>query len=70
MRTFSCTTYDHVDPERRDVKSTKYYYIGYGSNMFEYRHYDITFDEDVSYNDKEKKDSQTTNQVGVEVELQ
>ena len=33
------------------------------------RHCDVTFDENVVYKDKEKKDSKTMKQVEVEVEL-
>ena len=84
LRTFGCTAYVHVDPEKRDklgAKTVKCYFIGYDSNMFGYkfwdgknrkflRHCDVTFDENVLYKDKEKINSKTTKQVGVELELQ
>ena len=37
LRTFCCTAYVHVDPEKRDkldAKVVKYYFIGYGSDLF------------------------------------
>ena len=71
LRTFRCTTYVCVDPEKSnklDAEPVKYYLIGYGSDMFGYkfwddknrkfmRHCDVTFDENVHYKDKEKKGS-------------
>ncbi|KAF3680275.1 putative disease resistance RPP13-like protein 1-like [Capsicum annuum] len=81
LRTFGCTAYVHVDPEKRlDAKAIKCYFIGYGSDMFEYRfwdernkkilrHCDMTFDENVLYKDREQKVQETTKQVGVELEL-
>ena len=67
--------------DKLDAEVVKCYFIGYGSDMFEYkfwddknqkvlRHCDMNFDENVMYKDKEKKGSRTTKQVGVEVELQ
>ena len=64
-----------------DAKAVKCYFIGYGSNMFGnrfwddknrkiLRHYDVTFDENVLYKNKEKINSKTTKQVGVELEWQ
>ena len=58
LRTFCCTAYVHVDPEKRDkldAKAVKCYFIGYGSYLFGYRfwddknrkilrHCDVTFD--------------------------
>ena len=84
MRTFGCTAYVHVDPEKRDKldsKAVKCYFIGYGSDLFCYRfwydknrkimrHCDVTFDESVLYKDKEQKVLEITKQVGVEVELE
>ena len=84
LRTFGCTAYVHVDPEKRDkldAKAVKCYFIGYGSDMFGYRfwdeknmkilrHCDVTFDENVMYKDREKINSETTKQVGVELEWQ
>ena len=43
LRTFSCTAYVHVDPEKRDkldAKAVKCYFIGYGSDLFGYRFWD------------------------------
>ena len=40
MKTSGCTAYVHVDLEnwdKLDVKAMKYYFIGYGSDMFQYR---------------------------------
>ena len=37
LRTFGCTTYVHVDPEKRDkldAKAVKCYFIGYDSDLF------------------------------------
>lgn len=59
LRTFGCTAYVHVDPEKRDkldAKAVKCYFIGYGSDLFGYRFWDdknrkilrqsdVTFDE-------------------------
>ena len=59
LRTFGCTAYVHVDPEKRDkldAKAVKCYFIGYGSDLFGYRfwdeknrkilrHCDVIFDE-------------------------
>ena len=81
LRTFGCTAYVHVDPEKRDkldAKVVKCYFIGYGSDLFGYRfwddknkkiqrHCDVTFDESVLYKDREKKVLEITKQVGVEV---
>ncbi|PHU16748.1 hypothetical protein BC332_12443 [Capsicum chinense] len=83
LRTFGCTAYAHVDPEKRDkldAKAIKCYFIGYGSDMFWYRfwddrnkkilrHCDVTFDENILYKDREQKIQETTKQVGVELEL-
>ncbi|PHT80800.1 hypothetical protein T459_13815 [Capsicum annuum] len=83
LRTFGCNAYAHVDPEKRDkldTKAIKFYFIGYGSDMFGYRfwddrnkkilrHCDVTFDENVLYKDREQKIQETTKQVGVELEL-
>ena len=58
LRTFGCTTYFHVDFEKRDkldAKVVKCYFIGYDFDMFGYkfwddknrkilRHCDVTFD--------------------------
>ena len=80
MRTFGCTAYVHVDPEKRDkldAKAVKCYFIGYGSDLFGYRfwddknrkilrHCDVTFDESVLYKDREQKVLEITKQVGVE----
>ena len=84
LRTFGCTAYVHVDPEKRDkldAKAVKCYFIGYGSDLFGYRfwddknrkilrHCDVTFDESVLYKDREQKVLEITKQVGVEVELE
>ena len=84
MRTFCCTAYVHVNPEKRDkldAKAVKCYFIGYGSDLFGYRfwdeknrkilrHCDVTFDESVLYKDREQKVIEITKQVGVEVELE
>ena len=84
FRTIGCTSYVHVDPEKRDKfddKAVKCYFIGYGSDLFGYRfwddknrkilrHCDMTFDESVLYKDKEQKVVEITKQVGVEVELE
>ena len=84
LRTFGCTAYVHVYPEKRDkldAKAVKYYFIGYDSDLFGYRywddknrkilrHCDVTFDEFVLYKDREKKVLKITKQVGVEVELE
>ena len=84
LRTFGCTAYVHVDPEKRDkldVKAVKCYSIGYVSDLFCYRfwdyknrkilrHYDVRFDESVLYKDREQKVLEITKQVGVEVELE
>ena len=84
LRTFGCTAYVHVDPEKRDkldVKAVKCYFIGYGSNLLCYRfwydknikilrHCDVTFDESVMYKHREQKVLEITKQVGVEVELE
>ena len=83
LRTFGCTSYVHVDPEKRDkldAKTVKCYIIGYGAYLFGYRfwddknrkilrHCDMTFDESVLYKDKEQKVLEITKQVGVEVVL-
>ena len=67
LRTFDCTAYVHVDPEKRDkldAKAVKCYFIVYGSDLFGYRfwddknrkilrHCDVTFDESVLYKDRE-----------------
>ena len=64
-----------------DANAMKCYFIGYDSNMFGYKFldvknkkknwaYNVTFDKNVMYKDKDKKGSRTTNQLGVEVELQ
>ena len=67
LRTFGCTTYVHVDPEKRNklnVKAVKCYFIGYDSDLFGYRfrddknrnilrHRDVTFDESVLYKDRD-----------------
>ena len=84
LRTFGCTVYVHVILEKRDklnAKAVKCYFIGYDFDMFGYRfwddknrkilrHCDVTFDEKVLYKDKEKINSETTKQVGVELKLQ
>ena len=84
LRNFGCTPYIHVDSKKRDkldAKARKCYFIGYGSDIFGYRfwddknrkilrHCDVTFDENVLYNDKEKINSDTTKQAGVELEWQ
>ena len=84
LRTFSCTAYVHVDPEKKDkldAKAVKCYFIGYGFDLFGYRcwddknkkilrHCDVTFDEYVLYKDREQKVLEITKQVGVEVELE
>ena len=83
LRTFGCTAYVCVDPEKSDkldAEPVKCYLIGCDSDMFGYkfwdvknkrilRHCDVTFDENVMYKNKEKKGSGTTKQVAVEVEL-
>ena len=83
VRTFGCTAYVRVDLEKGDkldVEPVKFYLIGYDFDMFKYkfwddknrkilRYCDVTFDENVLYKDKKKKDSKTTKQVGVKVEL-
>ena len=83
LRTFGCTTYVRLDPKKSDklgAEPVKCYLISYYSDMFGYkfwddknrkvlRHCDVTFDGNVLYKDKEKKDSKTTKQVEVEVEL-
>ena len=72
-----------VDPEKSykfNIEPVECYLIGYDSDMFGYkfwdvknkrilRHYDMIFDENVLYKDKEKKCSKIMKQVGVEVEL-
>ena len=77
LRTFGCTAYVHVDTMKSvklDAEPVKCYFIGFGSNMIEYkfwdyknrkvmRYYDVAFNENVLYKDKEKKDSKTTKQV-------
>ena len=82
LRTFGCTAYVYVDPEKRDkldAKAVECYFISYDSNMFGYRFWDeknlkilrhcnVTFDENVMYKDKEKINFETTKQVGVELE--
>ena len=84
MRTFGCTAYVHVDPEKRDkfdAKSMKCYFIGYVSDLFGYRflddknrkilrHCDVKFDDSVLYKEREQKVLEITKQVGVEVELE
>ena len=43
LRTFGCTAYVYVDPEKRDkldAKAVKCYFIGYGSDLFGYRFWD------------------------------
>ena len=84
MRTFGCTSYVYVDPEKRnklDAKAVKCYFIGYGYDLFGYRfwddknrkilrHCDVKFDESVLYKDREQKVLEITKQVGVEVELE
>ena len=84
MRTFCCTAYVHVDPEKRDkldAKVVKCYFIGYGSDLFGYRfwddknrkilrHCDVTFEESAVYKDREQKVLEITMQVGAEVELE
>ena len=84
MRIFCCTTYVHVDPEKRDkldAKAVKCYFIGYGFDLFGYRFWndknrkilrycDVTFDESVLYKDREQKVLEITKQVGVEFELE
>ena len=43
LRTFGCTTYVHVDLEKRDkldAKDVKCYFIDYDSNIFQYRFWD------------------------------
>ena len=52
LRTFGCTSYVHVDPEKRDkldTKAVKCYFISYGYNLFCYRIWD----------EKEQKDPET-----------
>ena len=75
--------YIHVDPKKRDkldAKAVKCYFIGYDSDMFEskiwdnknrkiLRHCDVIFDENVICKDKEKINSETMKQVGVELQL-
>ena len=82
LRTFGCTTYVHVDLEKRDkldAKAVKCYFIGYDSDMFGYRfwddknrkiirHCDVTFDVHVLYKNKEKINFKTMKQVRVELE--
>ena len=84
LRTFGCTAYVHVDPEKRDkldAKAVKYYFIGYSSDLFGYmflddknrkilRFCDVTFDESILYKDREQKVLEITKQVGVEFELE
>ena len=84
MRTFGCTAYVNVDPEKRDkfdAKVVKCYFKVYGSDLFGYRfwddknrkilrHCDVTFDESVLYKDREQKVLEITKQVGVEGELE
>ena len=59
----------------------KCYFIGYGSDLFDYRfwdeknrkilrHCDVTFAEFVLYKDRGQKVLEITKQVGVEVELE
>ena len=83
LRTFVCTAYVRVYPEKSDkfdAEPVKCYLIGYDSDMFKYkswdvknkrilRHCGVTFDENVLYKDKENKGSRITKQVRVEVEL-
>ena len=43
LRTFGCTAYVHVDPEKSDklgAEPVKCYFIRYGSDMFEYKFWD------------------------------
>ena len=81
---FKGTAYVHLNPEKRDkldAKAVKCYFTGYDSDMFGYkfwndknrkilRHWDVTFDEKVLYEDKEKINFETMKQVGVELESQ
>ena len=69
MRNFGCTTYVHVDPEKRDkldAKAVKCYFICYDSDLFGYRfwddknrkilrHCDVTFDESVLYRTESRR---------------
>ena len=69
LSTFGCTAYVHVDQEKRDkldTKALKYYFIGYGCDLFGHkfwdfknrkilRHCDVTFDDSVFYKDREQK---------------
>ena len=69
LRTFGCTTYVRVDAKKSDkldVEPVMCCLIGYDSNMFGYkfwdvknkkipRHCDVTFDKNFLYKDKEKK---------------
>ena len=84
LRTFGCTSYVHVDQEKRDkldAKAVKCYFIVFGSDLFGYmfwddknrkilRHCDVTFAEFVLYKDRGQKVLEITKQVGVEVELE
>ena len=63
MRTFGCTAYVHVNPEKRDkldAKVVKCYFTAYDSDMSGYkfwddknrkilRHCDLTFDEKINF---------------------
>ena len=63
LRTFGCTAYVHVDAEKSDkldVEAVKCYFIGYGSDTFEYKFCGVTFDENFMYKDKENINSKTT----------
>ena len=84
MRIFCCTTYVHVDPDKRDkldAKAVKCYVVVYGSDLLCYRFWDdknrkilrqcdVTYDESVLYKEREHKVLEITEQVGVEVELE
>ena len=84
LRTFGCTAYVHVDPEKRDeldYKAVKCYFIGYGFDLFGYKFWDyknrkilrhcyVTFGESVLYKDRELKVLEIAKQAGVKVELE
>ena len=83
LRTFGCTAYVRVNlkkSDKLDAEVVKCYFIGYSYDMFGnifwddmnrkiLRHYDMTFDENVLYKNKEKKDFETIKQVEIEIEL-
>ena len=75
-----CVCVDLEKSDKLDVEPVKCYLIGYDSDMFKYkfwdvknkrilRHYDVTFNENILYKNIKNKGSGTTKKVKVEVEL-